>query len=249
MARISRKCYEFGYFHIMVQGIEKRFIFSENSLKLAYMKFIEEASKKYEVQIIAYCIMDNHSHYLVYSNDINNVSKVMASTNTRYAKLFNYTMNRCGYVFRDRYRCQNIYTGDYLRHCINYIHNNPVVAGICDSPEKYQFSSYNLYIKKLISEDIIKMIYGKDIDYLKYIKETSENMDFLEIDNEFGKQRNEKPNDVLKRFENINVKDEKNIAILANELLKCCNITTKDVANLLNIQRTKLYRIMKKMNK
>ena len=40
MARISRKCYESNYFHVMVQGIEKRNIFGSSELKEKYLEYL-----------------------------------------------------------------------------------------------------------------------------------------------------------------------------------------------------------------
>ena len=54
--------------------------------------------------------MNNHCHILLYTEKIEDLSKVMASSNTKFGILYNKINKRCGYVFRDRYRCENIYT-------------------------------------------------------------------------------------------------------------------------------------------
>ena len=56
---------------------------------------------------------------------------------------------------------QQLYT------CINYIHNNPVKAGICKIASEYEYSSYNEYIEN--KEKIQKNINGVLIKEDKYI--------------------------------------------------------------------------------
>ena len=70
----------------------------------------------------------------------------MHKVNTLYAIYFNKKYNRVGYVFRDRYKSQAIYSEKQLYTCINYIHYNPVKAGICKIASEYEYSSYNEYI-------------------------------------------------------------------------------------------------------
>ena len=39
----------------------------------------------------------------------------------------------------------NIYSDKKLNEKLNYIHCNPVRAGLCDKPENWQWSSYSYY--------------------------------------------------------------------------------------------------------
>lgn len=57
---------------------------------------------------MAYCIMNNHVHLLVYSEEVQKLSKMMQKINTAYAKYYNECNERVGYVFRDRYLSQPI---------------------------------------------------------------------------------------------------------------------------------------------
>ena len=66
MPRISIKDYNASFFHIMVQCIRKEYIFCDEEDKNKYLKLMYENLDKYEVKIIAYCIMGNHAHMLIY---------------------------------------------------------------------------------------------------------------------------------------------------------------------------------------
>lgn len=246
MARISRKCYESSYFHIMVQGIEKRFIFNTAEFKEKYYEIIRCSTEKNNVKIISFCIMDNHVHLLLYTEKINNITKVMLSTNTRFAKFYNKRLNRCGYVFRDRYRCENIMTQNHLINCIKYIHNNPIQAKICKKQSNYKYSSYNLYKNNLIEEDIVKLIFGNLIEYNFILDENVEDYNYIEVENEFGEKKYEDINKVVKEFKCLDVTDKKTMYYAIKELKNRCNAKNEDIARVLNIKRSSFYRILKK---
>ena len=142
MPRSPRKYLDTTFFHIMTQGINKNYIFEEPIDIKFYIKNMYLINEKYNIKIIAYCIMNNHTHMLLESTDLENLSKYMQSLNTRYGKYYNKKYKRVGYVFRDRYKAEGIYSEEQLYNCINYIYNNPVKAGICKSAEEYSFSNY-----------------------------------------------------------------------------------------------------------
>jgi len=49
-------------------------------------------------------------------------------------------------VWQDSYWDKNIYTENFLRQKLNYIHRNPLRAGLADKPEDYPYSSYRNYV-------------------------------------------------------------------------------------------------------
>lgn len=129
-----------SFFHIMVQGINKERIFNTDKNKEEYLKLIYKNNEG--VDIIAYCMMNNHAHILVKIENIEKMQNWMKKSNTGYAIYYNKSNDRVGYVFRDRYKSQVIKNEKHLYTCVDYIHENPVKAGICDKKEDYVFSSY-----------------------------------------------------------------------------------------------------------
>jgi len=49
-------------------------------------------------------------------------------------------------VWQDSYWDTNIYTEQFLRQKLDYIHHNPVRAGLVKAPEDYAYSSYRNYV-------------------------------------------------------------------------------------------------------
>ena len=185
MARTSRNnMRSSSFFHIMVQGINKEEIFSKKEFKVKYEKLIFKLNCG--IEIIAYCIMNNHAHILIKTDEIKFIQKWMKKVNTIFAMEYNKKCNRIGYVFRDRYKVQPIMDVKHLYLCAEYIHNNPVKAKSCKNKGDYEYSSY----VKLYDENNLELMNNisrilQDVSKLKEIvKDDIEKIDFLEDDSE-----------------------------------------------------------------
>lgn len=171
MARTPRKnMKDSSFFHIMVQGLNKEFIFNTKRNMKKYYDYAYKNSGN--IDILAYCIMNNHAHFLIYSNDIKNMENWMKKTNTSYALYYNKKNNRVGYVFRDRYKVQIIDNERYLYTCAKYIHENPLKAKICKDLKDYQFSSFvEMYncSESAVYQQIGQFIKNKDLPNVNVI--------------------------------------------------------------------------------
>jgi REP element-mobilizing transposase RayT len=89
--------------------------------------------------------MDNHAHLLVGTNSRINISKIMQAVTLSYSVRFRKKYLYTGYVWQGRFASNIIESDTYVIKCLEYIHNNPVRAGITNKAEDYPWSSYNLY--------------------------------------------------------------------------------------------------------
>ena len=170
MPRVSRTSINSKYIHVITQGIKKEYIFKNDKYKKEYTKLLNDILNEYEnTKLLAYCIMDNHAHLLIYTDKIEELSKIMSRVNTSYGIFYNKHRMRVGYVFRNRYYTQEIADKEHLFNTLAYIHKNPVKAGMVKNENQYKFSSYKNYIQKNVNIEDIKLIFGTE-DYLKQFK-------------------------------------------------------------------------------
>ena len=160
MSRVNRKYYISSFLHIMVQGINKEDIFKSDFYKNLYMEFVNENIKMFELKIFAYVVMNNHVHILLNYSKIEDVLKFMHKTNQSFAQTYNKLENRVGYVFRGRYKCEQIKDEAHLYNVLAYIHFNPIKAKIVNKLSEYKFSSYNQYINENIDKKQVYMIFN-----------------------------------------------------------------------------------------
>ncbi|MBR1653740.1 MAG: transposase [Clostridia bacterium] len=169
MPRIARKDLNTPYLHVMIQGVNKEYVFNNNYYKEVYLKTIDVHKSDYNLEILAYCMMNNHAHFAFYVEDKVELAKLMHKVNTKYAKMYNEKNNRCGVLFRNRYQIEPIYNVKHLVNCINYIHQNPVKAGIVSKCEDYKYSSFKDYQtnKGLAKSRVLANVFGGNCDYMK----------------------------------------------------------------------------------
>lgn len=253
MPRRARKEINSKFLHIMIQGINREYIFNNEKDIERYLKITKEKLKNIDLDIISYCIMNNHAHFLVFAKDINQISVLMKKINTSYAIYYNNIYNRCGYVFRDRFKSEEILSRKHLINCIHYIHNNPVKAEICKKQEDYKYSSYREFKNKsyLINKNkVLKILGDYDIDIKSILIEDYTNYNF--IDDVDVNNKNKLKDDVLEEFlkkKNICNMNElryndtflKEIAIIMN---KQYHFTQKEIAESIGVNRLKIHRLI-----
>ena len=99
------------------------------------------------LNIVAYCIMPNHFHFLLQPFLKNAVSDFMRNIQNSYSKYYNTKYERTGSLFQSMFKAVRIETNDQLLHVCRYIHLNPVTAYLLemDMLGRYPWSSFRDY--------------------------------------------------------------------------------------------------------
>jgi putative transposase len=136
------------------------------------------------VEIFSYCLMPNHFHFLVRQLKTNGVSIFMSQVLNSYTKYFNIKRKRIGPLFQGAFKTTRVESDEQLIHLSRYIHLNPVVSGIVNSPNNYTWSSYKEYAdnaREFCSTDLILELFPSRKEYCKFIEEQIEYGITLEI--------------------------------------------------------------------
>lgn len=255
MPRIARRDIIASYVHVITQGINKEDIFKHSEYKKKYIKLMQETFKKYNnLYLLCYCIMDNHAHFLIYTEDHTVLSKTMAKVNTAYGIFYNKIENRVGYVFRNRYYTQPIKDEKHLHNAVVYIHRNPVKAKMVSEMKEYKYSSYHQYEKGTIEEKCIELLFHtkeyKEKFYFihKNYKEEGKIFDIEEV----SINLEEIESFVKKYCRKVGIKREeikKNnylIMKVMKEIKKEYSCNNKEIAQILGIGKNRINSIIKR---
>lgn len=250
MPRMARRNLESGFFHIMVQGIKKEEIFIKDEYKKKYIQLMHIFKEKHEIEIVCYCVMNNHVHIIIYSENIDELTKFMMKLNTTYAVHYNKSENRVGYVYRNRFESKQIYNQDYLTKCIKYIHMNPVKAEYVKEEKEYKYSSYNDYINKtgIVNNNLLEKIFNSKYEYLKSFLEIEydENL-FEDIEiNETDLKDIQNEIRIFIEKEDIPIEELREDKRLIRKLYKLLDIkiSKAELARQIGISRSKLSKII-----
>ena len=248
MPRIARRKFNTTFFHIMVQGINKEYIFNTNKLKDKYLTLFQSNFDKCNIDLLAYCIMSNHTHMLIHSNCNEDMSNAMKRINTSYAMYYNKCNNRVGVVYRNRYKSQPIVDRQHLLNCVAYIHNNPVKAGIVKRPEQYIYSSYSKFIEGSISEKVLKLLFDNTDDYMEVFDFMHKNNNYSEfefIDDKEDLDYMLKIDELVRNKKTEMVFSEKKLRETVRKLIVDEKIPISKICEALDISRYKISKILK----
>jgi len=90
-------------------------------------------------RIHAWTIMPNHVHVLLTPNE--SLSQILHSWKSFTANKANSVMGRTGSFWQREYFDRAVRNEEHFAAAIDYIHNNPVKAGLCQTPTEWLLSS------------------------------------------------------------------------------------------------------------
>jgi len=137
-----------GYLHHVTQrGNYQQKVFQEDQDCAVYLRYINKYSKKYAVDIFAYCLMHNHVHFIVRPNNKESLASAFNGAHQRYAYYYHKKIDRNGHLWQARFfSC--ILHGDHIPTAIRYVEKNPVRAGMVKHPWEYKWSSVHAHLGK-----------------------------------------------------------------------------------------------------
>lgn len=145
MSRPLRIAYQGACYHIMNRGLAHKPIFVDDSHRQIFLDLLLEIHNRYQAEIFAYCLMDNHYHLLL-RTPLGNIGRIMRHLDGVYTQRFNRSVKRDGPLFRGRYKSILVEADVYLLRLSRYIHLNPVKANLVTKAEKFRWSSYQAYL-------------------------------------------------------------------------------------------------------
>ncbi len=145
MARKKRVWYPGATYHVMSRGNRRTEIFKEHSDYIFFLELIEDLRKKYPFTIHSICLMTNHYHMLMETEDTE-LWKIMQKLLSVYAEEYNHKHNYSGHLFQGRYTACLIENEQYFLEVSRYIHLNPVKAQMVRKPSAYLYDSYRLFM-------------------------------------------------------------------------------------------------------
>jgi len=143
----------------MTRGNNRHTVFESDDDYLYYISLIKRFKTKHPFDIFHYCLMPNHTHFLIKTNKASDFSTFMKKLNLSYFYHYHKLYSWIGHFWQDRYKSQPVGKDEYFIQCGKYIELNPLRAKLTTNPEDYKWSSYRFYTlgqnNELITEDFL----------------------------------------------------------------------------------------------
>ena len=131
-----------NFYHLYNRGNDRDLIFLEAENYRYFVRLLRHYLSRAPAELIAYCLMPNHFHLVVYLSREIDFSNTLRAFTTAYVRSFNNWYGRVGYLYQGSTKAKLVVGEEHLIHLCRYVHLNPVVAGLVESPEAWEFSDY-----------------------------------------------------------------------------------------------------------
>lgn len=181
-----------AYYHVYARGASKQTIFRDDvdynyflGLFERYLS-IQPANGKTgrfyphfykQAELLAYCLMGNHFHLLLWQSEATVLPELMRSIMTSYSRYFNLKYKRSGALFESRYKASRVDQDSYLEHISRYIHLNPRYW------QRYPYSSLRYYFgahPEWLMPGKIEDVFTNKAEYIEFLKDYEEQKEILE---------------------------------------------------------------------
>ena len=172
--RQARLTWKGAFHHVMNRGLDGKFIFESDDLKLGFLDLLKEKSGKLKIRIFAFCILGNHFH-LILENSSGEMSEFMKVLSGTYGQLYRNIVGGKGYVYQGRYKSTVIENELYLMNAIGYVLANPVRAGIVGNAYDYFWSSihecFSGKTSDFIDNHFVEELFGSSDEMKRFVGE------------------------------------------------------------------------------
>lgn len=131
------------FYHIINRANARLPIFKKEKDYEAFEKILEEAKNKYEIKILAYCLMPNHWHLILNprkDGDLNLFMHWLTLTHTQRWHAHYHSVGY-GHLYQGRYKSFLIQNDQYLLTACKYVESNAVRANLTKKAEDWRWSS------------------------------------------------------------------------------------------------------------
>lgn len=164
-------------YHVLNRANARATIFESEEDYAMFETILMEAKKKFPMRILAYCIMPNHWHLVLYPGVHQNLPAFMhwlTLTHTQRYHVVNGT-GGLGHIYQGRYKSFFVQTNEYFLQLCRYVERNPVRAGLVKRAEQWRWSSAWRRVHGLKQDQILldswPVVAGTN--YLEWLNEPS----------------------------------------------------------------------------
>lgn len=130
-------------YHVLNRANARRTLFDDDGDYAAFERVLTQACERVSMRLLAYCVMPNHWHLMVWPRQDRDLSRFMnwlTLTHTQRWHQHRHTVGE-GHVYQGRFKSFPVETSEYLLTVCRYVERNPVRAGLVEQAEQWRWSS------------------------------------------------------------------------------------------------------------
>jgi putative transposase len=130
-------------YHVINRANARARIFHDDRDYRDFEYLLNEVREEYEMRILAYCVMPNHWHMLLYPRHDGSLGKAMHWLGTSHARRHHTRKGTIGggHLYQGRYKAFLVEEDSHLLTVLKYIERNPVRAKLAKNAEDWKWGS------------------------------------------------------------------------------------------------------------
>ena len=118
-------------YHVLNRGNARQEVFHKPEDYAAFLRLMAEANERPQgpsMRILAYCLMPNHFHLVLWPRDDGDLSRWMQWLLTSHVRRYHRHYGGSGHVWQGRFKAFPIQKDDHLLAVLRYVERNPLRA-------------------------------------------------------------------------------------------------------------------------
>jgi putative transposase len=143
MARTPRAAEGGFIYHALNRGNARLAIFDDEGDYDAFERVLAEAVSRYAMRLLAYCVMPNHFHVVLWPRGDGDLSQFMRWLTLTHTQRWHAQRRSAGagHVYQGRFKSFPVQDDGHLATVCRYVERNPVRGGLVARAEQWRWSS------------------------------------------------------------------------------------------------------------
>ena len=146
MARPLRNVLVGVPYHLTQRGKYRQQVFFNDDDYTHSLELLWHYARKYGLEILAYCLMPNHVHYVAIPHTEFAFARTFGIGHMCYARYRHQPLHRSGHLWQGRFFAAPL-DEEYCSRAVRYVELNPLRAHLVDHPEAWLWSSAAIHLR------------------------------------------------------------------------------------------------------
>jgi putative transposase len=134
-------------YHVLNRGNGRRKVFLKDGDYQAFLDAMADASEGLPARVLAYCLMPNHFHLVLWPEADGDLSRWMHWLSNAHVRRYHQNHHTSGHLWQGRFKAFPIEQDEHLLTVLRYVERNPLRAGLAKRAEAWPWSSLHWWEK------------------------------------------------------------------------------------------------------